>query len=419
MSIPVVAGAYPASVRRRRAHECRRERRRARGADRAGGARRRRARRRRFATRSVIGFGVRPEPRCDRRSRQRVRARARQCGGATPRGRSDGPEVPVLSAAPAAALLAALAVAALLATHTLSVGRDLRGAARRSLRAPARRRWPYLVGTLTTGLTVFLLTPFVEVIGSHAIWTGPTIPVVGTLDVTTRGAPQRSLPGSAADGGRARVRRLRAAPRPRPVARLGRVGAALDARRRARDAARAGARARRARPAARPARPQRRARAGARSSRRSSQARSNAGSTSPRRWRLAATGVPAERGRRARRGGTVDRRRARRRGRDRRRGSAVALARVEDSRFAYAGGRAGAARRLADGRPRASTSRCSARRARASRACCARSPGSCRTFTAARSRAVSSSPVSTRARPARRCSPARSRRSSRIPRTRS
>jgi len=52
-------------------------------------------------------------------------------------------------------------------------------------RAPARRRWPYLIGTLTTGLTVFLLTPFVEVIGSHPIWTGPTIPVVGTLDVTT------------------------------------------------------------------------------------------------------------------------------------------------------------------------------------------------------------------------------------------
>jgi energy-coupling factor transport system permease protein len=32
---------------------------------------------------------------------------------------------------------------------------------------------------------VFLLTPFVEVIGSHPLWTGPTIPVLGTLDVTT------------------------------------------------------------------------------------------------------------------------------------------------------------------------------------------------------------------------------------------
>jgi energy-coupling factor transport system permease protein len=54
-----------------------------------------------------------------------------------------------------------------------------------SLRAPAKRRWPYLVGVLITGLTVFLITPFVEVIGSHPIWTGPTVPVLGRLDVTT------------------------------------------------------------------------------------------------------------------------------------------------------------------------------------------------------------------------------------------
>lgn len=54
-----------------------------------------------------------------------------------------------------------------------------------SFRAPARRRWPYLLGTLTTGLTVFVITPFVEEIGSHPLWTGPTIPVLGTLDVTT------------------------------------------------------------------------------------------------------------------------------------------------------------------------------------------------------------------------------------------
>ena len=32
---------------------------------------------------------------------------------------------------------------------------------------------------------MFLVTPFVEVIGSHPIWTGPTIPVLGRLDVTT------------------------------------------------------------------------------------------------------------------------------------------------------------------------------------------------------------------------------------------
>jgi energy-coupling factor transport system permease protein len=54
-----------------------------------------------------------------------------------------------------------------------------------ALQAPAPRRRPYLIGTLTTGLTVFLLTPLVEEIGTHVLWTGPTLPVLGTIDVTT------------------------------------------------------------------------------------------------------------------------------------------------------------------------------------------------------------------------------------------
>ena len=53
-----------------------------------------------------------------------------------------------------------------------------------ALRAPAKRRWPYLIGALTSAASVMLLTPFVEVIGSHPIWTGPTIPVLGTIDIT-------------------------------------------------------------------------------------------------------------------------------------------------------------------------------------------------------------------------------------------
>jgi energy-coupling factor transport system permease protein len=101
-------------------------------------------------------------------------------GGADPRGAGAG-----ISAAPAAGLLAALAVAALLATHTLSVAAICLVLLAAAWRAPARRRWPYLIGTLATGVTVFVLTPFVEVIGSHPLWTGPTIPVVGRLDVTT------------------------------------------------------------------------------------------------------------------------------------------------------------------------------------------------------------------------------------------
>ena len=90
-----------------------------------------------------------------------------------------------LSPTPAAALLAALATAALLADRIVSVAAISGILLVVSLKAPAQRRWPYLVGVLITGLTVFLITPFVEVIGSHPIWTGPTIPVLGRLDVTT------------------------------------------------------------------------------------------------------------------------------------------------------------------------------------------------------------------------------------------
>jgi energy-coupling factor transport system permease protein len=53
------------------------------------------------------------------------------------------------------------------------------------LRAPAGRRWPYLVGAIGSGLAVVLVTPFVETIGSHPLWTGPTVPVLGQLDVTS------------------------------------------------------------------------------------------------------------------------------------------------------------------------------------------------------------------------------------------
>jgi energy-coupling factor transport system permease protein len=74
-------------------------------------------------------------------------------------------------------------VAALLAAHTPSVAAICLFLLLAAWRAPAQRRWPYLVGTLVTGLTVLLITPFVEVIGTHVLWSGPTIPVVGTLDV--------------------------------------------------------------------------------------------------------------------------------------------------------------------------------------------------------------------------------------------
>ena len=86
--------------------------------------------------------------------------------------------------AAAAALLAALAAAALLAHRTGSVAAIAVLLLVVCLRAPAGRRRLYLVGAIGSGLAVVLVTPFVETIGSHPIWTGPTVPVLGQLDVT-------------------------------------------------------------------------------------------------------------------------------------------------------------------------------------------------------------------------------------------
>jgi energy-coupling factor transport system permease protein len=87
--------------------------------------------------------------------------------------------------APAAALLFAAAAAALLARHTAAVAALAGLLLLVCLRAPARRRWPYVVGALGSALALFVLTPFVERLPGTLLWTGPTVPVVGTLDVTT------------------------------------------------------------------------------------------------------------------------------------------------------------------------------------------------------------------------------------------
>ena len=87
--------------------------------------------------------------------------------------------------APAAALLGALAAAALLAQRTASVAAIAVLLLAVCLRAPTGRRRFYLVGAIGSGLAVVLVTPFVETIGSHPLWTGPTVPVLGQLDVTS------------------------------------------------------------------------------------------------------------------------------------------------------------------------------------------------------------------------------------------
>ena len=90
-----------------------------------------------------------------------------------------------MNATAAAGLLAAVVVAALLASHTVSVAAICVVLLLVVSRAPARRRWFYALGPLLSGLLVFAVTPFVESIGTNVLWSGPTVPVLGTLDVTT------------------------------------------------------------------------------------------------------------------------------------------------------------------------------------------------------------------------------------------
>jgi len=91
-----------------------------------------------------------------------------------------------VSPVPAALVLAAAGAAALLSDRIWFVG--LLGGVLLvvCLRAPASRRWPYLIGALTTGASVVILSPFLWSSGGGTLlWEGPTIPVIGPLDIST------------------------------------------------------------------------------------------------------------------------------------------------------------------------------------------------------------------------------------------
>jgi len=90
-----------------------------------------------------------------------------------------------IGAVPAALLLASLGTAALLAQHVVSVAAIALCLLLICLRAPRRSRRLYLFGALATGLGVLVLSPFLHVRGDVVLWSGPTVPVIGTLDVTT------------------------------------------------------------------------------------------------------------------------------------------------------------------------------------------------------------------------------------------
>lgn len=101
-----------------------------------------------------------------------------------------------MSPAPAAVLLAAVAATALLADRAWALGLIVLALLGACVRAPVRRRRLYLVGALTSGLGVLLLSPLLWSSGGGTLlWEGPTLPVLGTLDVSTDELAQAAVSG--------------------------------------------------------------------------------------------------------------------------------------------------------------------------------------------------------------------------------
>jgi energy-coupling factor transporter transmembrane protein EcfT len=89
-----------------------------------------------------------------------------------------------VSAVPAAALLAALALAALIAQSVWVVGAIAALLLIPCLRAPRVRRRLLLASVGVSAGMVFVLSPWLQNTGSHPFWHGPIVPVLGELTVT-------------------------------------------------------------------------------------------------------------------------------------------------------------------------------------------------------------------------------------------
>jgi energy-coupling factor transport system permease protein len=89
-----------------------------------------------------------------------------------------------MNAVPAAALLAALALTALVADSLWVVGLIVVVLLVPCLRAPRGRRRMYLVGVGLSAGMVFVLSPWLQDTGSHPLFPGPIVPVIGELTVT-------------------------------------------------------------------------------------------------------------------------------------------------------------------------------------------------------------------------------------------
>ena len=89
-----------------------------------------------------------------------------------------------LAPVPASLALAAVGTAALLADRVATVAALSVALLALLGRAPRGRRWPYLFGSLGSGMSVFFLSPFLASVGFDVLWAGPVVPVLGALDVT-------------------------------------------------------------------------------------------------------------------------------------------------------------------------------------------------------------------------------------------
>ena len=89
-----------------------------------------------------------------------------------------------MNAVPAAVLLAALALAALMAENVWAVAAIALVLLLPCLRAPRRRRRLYLLAVVVSSGMVLLLWPWLQSTGSHPLFRGPIVPVLGELTVT-------------------------------------------------------------------------------------------------------------------------------------------------------------------------------------------------------------------------------------------
>ncbi|MEI7760292.1 MAG: energy-coupling factor transporter transmembrane component T [Thermoleophilia bacterium] len=91
-----------------------------------------------------------------------------------------------MSPGPATALLAAVATAGFLVDRLWALAAMVVILVAVCLRAPVERRWLYLGGALFSALGVVVISPLMWSSGGGTLlWEGPTLPVIGPIDIST------------------------------------------------------------------------------------------------------------------------------------------------------------------------------------------------------------------------------------------